>query len=325
MISKNLRNRRNRISKKNLRTRRNRISKSRRITGGKKGDVHTWNLGLFTLKIQKGFIMDDYWIEYPTDPLPEGWTQIPPTGNTGAKWSHDSILPSYSDNGDNKKPQLIRPIDDKDYKKITDAVPGWTQIPYYLVDKVSEYDRETGKYKGTPNVKSDYEKIVDYFYYDADNKEIFKAHTFDNAHMADKMIAIAQENTANRIKARKTYNSILRNIQWKELKEVPNSKKTSLNSFLESNIFTFSKKRYQWKENNEDFTIEQWSVQKKAEHVYMCILDVDEAEVPDEFKKLHKTVHDRNLKPVRIDHSKKPKCPDWDKLCRFHEEKVFGT
>lgn len=67
MISKT---RRNRISK----TRRNRISKTKTISGGKKGDVHTWNLGICLIKKTEGYVNDTYWIEYPVDPLPEGWT-----------------------------------------------------------------------------------------------------------------------------------------------------------------------------------------------------------------------------------------------------------
>ena len=58
---------------KTLRTRRNRISKSKRISGGKKGDVHAWNLGVFTIKKREGYVNDTYWIECPDDPLPDGW------------------------------------------------------------------------------------------------------------------------------------------------------------------------------------------------------------------------------------------------------------
>lgn len=69
MISKS---RRNRISK----TRRNRISKTKRISGGEKGDVHTWNLGICLIKQKEGRMIDDYWLEFPDDPLPDGWELV---------------------------------------------------------------------------------------------------------------------------------------------------------------------------------------------------------------------------------------------------------
>ena len=72
MISKT---RRNRISK-TRRTHRNRISKTKRISGGEKGDVHTWNLGICLIKQKEGYINDTYWIECPDDPLPDGWKLV---------------------------------------------------------------------------------------------------------------------------------------------------------------------------------------------------------------------------------------------------------
>ena len=77
---------------KTRRNRRNRITKSKRISGGKKGDEHTWNLGVCLIKKKEGsskFWKDNdlYWIEYPTDPLPEGWIQ--------QKYYYETILPVY--------------------------------------------------------------------------------------------------------------------------------------------------------------------------------------------------------------------------------------
>ena len=77
MISKN---RKNKIS-----NRRNKISKKRKISGG--GEIFSWNLGPIILKKEKGYISDTYWIEYPTDPIQNGWTQIAPT--------NDDVVPTY--------------------------------------------------------------------------------------------------------------------------------------------------------------------------------------------------------------------------------------
>jgi hypothetical protein len=72
MISKTRKNRKNKIS-----NRRNEISKTRKISGG--GEIFSWNLGPLILKKEKGLFSDKYWIEYPTDPIENGWTQIEPT------------------------------------------------------------------------------------------------------------------------------------------------------------------------------------------------------------------------------------------------------
>jgi hypothetical protein len=56
----------------------NKISKTRKISGG--GKIFDWNLGPIILKKEKGyFFSDTYWIEYPTDSIENGWTQIVPT------------------------------------------------------------------------------------------------------------------------------------------------------------------------------------------------------------------------------------------------------
>ena len=110
------------------------------------------------------------------------------------------------------------------------------------------------------------------------------------------MKATFNTNKANRIIARKEYNSILRDITWEGLKEVPNSKKSSLNSlnsFLESHIFEMKKIKSKTKKG--DLTQIEWSVRPQSVVVYMCILDVDETKVPVEFKKLYTTVRDWNL------------------------------
>ena len=72
MISKTRKNRKNKIS-----NRRNKISKTRKISGG--GKIFDWNLGRIILKKEKGLLSDTYWLEYPTDPIENGWTQIEPT------------------------------------------------------------------------------------------------------------------------------------------------------------------------------------------------------------------------------------------------------
>jgi len=55
----------------------NKISKRAKIYVG--GKVYDWNLGPIILKKEKGLLSDTYWIEYPTDPIENGWTQIAPT------------------------------------------------------------------------------------------------------------------------------------------------------------------------------------------------------------------------------------------------------
>jgi len=57
----------------------NKISKRRKIYGG--GKVFDWNLGPIILKKEKGLLSDTYWMEYPTDPIENGWTQIIPQYN----------------------------------------------------------------------------------------------------------------------------------------------------------------------------------------------------------------------------------------------------
>jgi hypothetical protein len=62
---------------KTRKNRKNKISKKRKIYGG--GEIFSWNLGPIILKKEKGLLSDTYWIEYPIDPIQNGWTQIAPT------------------------------------------------------------------------------------------------------------------------------------------------------------------------------------------------------------------------------------------------------
>jgi len=111
MISKT---RRNRISKNS----RNKNSKNNRISGGEKDDEYTWNLGICLIKKKKGSSKiwndnDVYWIEYPTDPLPEGWIQ--------EKCHFETILPVYAWVGTdvNKYIPIYPGITHEDYRKLT--------------------------------------------------------------------------------------------------------------------------------------------------------------------------------------------------------------
>jgi len=166
------------------------ISKSKRISGGKNGDVHTWNLGLFTLKRKEGVFNDDYSIEYPTDPLPAGWTQILPAGWTQIPPNgDDNILPTYSKVGNNEATQLIRPIDDADYKVVVESFAAPIVYGHDLVNLAN--DKDITKWNNFKQIKD----------------------------------------------TRKKYISILQKHASKELKEVPTSKKSGLNSFLKDNIF----------------------------------------------------------------------------------------
>lgn len=94
------------------------LKSRRRLLGGTKPEHFKWNLGLFVINKVKGLINDDYWIEYPNDPLPEGWTLIrAPTRY------HDSIMPYYYYSKEDLKRDMYqyyleRPIVDSDSKLI---------------------------------------------------------------------------------------------------------------------------------------------------------------------------------------------------------------
>ena len=257
MISKT---RRNRISK-TRRTDRNMISKSKRISGGKNGDVHTWNLGLFTLKRKEGVFNDDYWIEYPTDPLPEGWTQIPPKGWTQIPpKGDDNILPTYSNVGNNEATQLIRPIDVADYKVVVESFAAPILYGDYIKDVVESF--------AAPIVYG--HDLVDL----VNGKDKKKWDNF--MQIKD---------------TRKKYISILQKHAWNELKEVPTSKKSGLNSFLKDNIFVLLDQG----KSKSGITRTQWSVRPQSTVVYMSILDGDNKKMPVGFQKLYETVRDWNL------------------------------
>ena len=101
------------ISKRrNYKIKRKTILKRKKKYGGKKGDIYTWNLGLFLIKKQENgwFLGNTYWIEYPVDALPIPWQQIPP--------NKDNILPSYSLNTSLNLTVNIRPIENTSWEEI---------------------------------------------------------------------------------------------------------------------------------------------------------------------------------------------------------------
>lgn len=113
---------------KTRKNRKNKISKKRKIYGG--GEIFSWNLGPLILKKEKGNISDTYWIEYPTDPIQNGWTQLEPTStNPVPKYiCSETVKPPkeeytwsnlHSQNSIMEKSIFVRPQPDGSFEKST--------------------------------------------------------------------------------------------------------------------------------------------------------------------------------------------------------------